>query len=640
MGRRRRTVVVASALAALGGGCGSNGAAPGGASRGPEAGGSDGSVTLKYSLPAGADFGTLAYSLTNGTNTYSSSVSVADASSLSVVIGGVAAGSGYGLSMSATSDDGQVRCAGAVGTAGIDAGRGSSTFSVGPRMTTVVNVPLACANVPGQDAGGLLIEPATSCCPTWDTVVAFPSVLSAPALSSTQLTGHASGPCGGVTCVWSLLSGTGTVTQSPTDANGYTFGTFTCPTSGDETDTLQLLCTDGPLPEGGVCSASATTGTTTVTCTIPTVSYSVVRHGVVGAPQQTSAIATPVFIENHSLNLATLADTLISTLAMPTAANGVQQPFAYQGVAATGANDGALSLSTDGHYLTLVGYGASPGATNIVHANSPPAARVIGRVDASGTIDTSTYLVLPPANFSTGGAYQNAFIRSSATIDGSAFWTGGTDNSTGGVWYIPYGTAGGGAQLTSTMARDVNVYGGQLYSTADPLGALPELLAVGSGLPVVPPVTDVGLPGFPNSQMGAATTSAWAFAFVGPSTMYVATDQAVSSGSPTPGVEKWTLSGGTWLLQTTFNLAAGQAVTSPIGFHGLAVVSSEPPGATLLASTLEPGTGTSLPANHLAVFVDNGGPYAGGASGTTNVGVLVAQAPSSTVYRGLAVSPQ
>jgi hypothetical protein len=109
----------------------------------------------------------------------------------------------------------------------------------------------------------------------------------------------------------------------------------------------------------------------------------------------------------------------------------------------------------------------------------------------------------------------------------------------------------------------------------------------------------------------------------------------------TPGIQKWTRDGsGMWSLQTTFNLAGGQTVSPPVGFRGLAILGQSAGGTAFIASTVEPGSSTSIPANHLAVFVDGGGPYTVGSSGTTEIGEIVAQAPASTVYRGLALSPQ
>jgi hypothetical protein len=614
-----------------------------------------GSVGMAFTLPSGQVLNTLAYQITNGTNTYQGTVNVAGSSSLTFVVGGVASGAGYTLTLSGTTTDGLTSCAGT-----------SAPFSVSNRHSTAVSVQLSCTTA--SDAGSTIVNPVTNDCPIWNTIVANPAGLSIqPGQNVALITGSATGPNNAqLIYTWSVTTGTGTLSNQ--SAQGGTTSTiqFTCPQSAED-DIIQLVVSD---QAGAMCPTSDTTGTVTVVCTspspcfevgsgivavpdtatgtcpaglfnnmrspsgdfccssTPTVNYAVVRQGVVGAAQLADGTATPVFIEYHTLNPATLADTLVSTMAMPTAASGAQQPFAYQGIASvSGINDGALSLSLDGHFLTLVGYGATPGTASIVTTMSVP--RVVARVSPTGTIDTSTF-------FTVGGAFVNAFIRSSATLDGSAFWVGGTDNTTGGLWYIPFGTHGGGTQLNSQVTRVVNLFGGQLYADSDPVGTMPELFTAGTGLPTAPPATDVVVPGFPQAATPTATVSPWAFAFVGASTLYVASDQAIASGNPPNGIQKWTLSGGTWTLQTTFNLAPGQAVATPVGFRALAVAATGNGSTTFIGTTVEPGT-TSAPANHLAVFVDNG--VTGNGSGMTEVGQVFLQAPSNTLYRGLALMP-
>jgi hypothetical protein len=601
-----------------------------------------GHVAFHYTLPGGNRVSALTYTLSNSAHSYSATVGGNALVGASFVIQDVQAGNGYGVSLSAQSDDGSVSCSGTVGIAA-DGGPGDGTFTVVARTTTKVTVPLACVDVANASRGGVLVNGIVDCCATWDAIVATPSTLSTqPPNNTSQLLGNASGPCTtdagvGLACTWSVLSGTGTLTQTPTDATGSTAGIFTCP-QVSETDTLHFFCTDGPLPDGGACPAFYTTGTTTVTCKAPGIPYSVVRHGAINATQQTDGIASPVFVENHEISLTTtpISDTLVSTVALPTAASGSQQPFALQGVAATTANnDGALSLSADGHYLALVGYGAPAGATNIVMNTTVP--RVVARIDALGRVDTSTSFVLPSVDGGSGGAFVSTFVRSAVSSDGAEFWVSGR-GFMGGVWYIPFGAAGGGVQLNTMTARDLGVSAGQLYGDTDPIG-LQLIFAVGTGMPLAPPGDDVGLPGFP--MTGASQLSPWQFAFGGPTTVYIATDQ---TSGPVNGIQKWTLANGTWSLQTTFNLAPGQtfagnAIATPVGFRGLAIVTSTSNSTTFVASTVEPAPASSpLPPNHLAVFVDNGGPY--DPSGLTQGGVVYAQAPPGTVLRGLALTPK
>lgn len=235
-------------------------------------------------------------------------------------------------------------------------------------------------------------------------------------------------------------------------------------------------------------------------------------------------------------------------------------------------------------------------------------------------------------------------------MNGSAFWTSGNDNTSGGIWYIPFGAMSDGTQLsvncptptcspavTPPSVRIVNIVSGQLYATADNgSGTMnPVLSTAGTGEPTTgDTVMQTGLPGFPTvASTGANDISPWNFVFVGPNTVYIASDQAVTAGVPPNGIQKWTYAAGTWTLQTTFNLATGQSVASPVGFRGLAVLATGAGSTTFIASTVEPGN--PVPANHLAVFVDPG--ITGNAT-TTLTGTLFLQAYANTVYHGIALS--
>jgi hypothetical protein len=237
-----------------------------------------GSVGFNYTIPGGEHISNVTYTLSNAAHTYTGTVNVGASSVISFVIPAVLAGTGYTLTISGTSDDGLVSCTGSYGTGVSDAGQNNGApFTVGARSTTTVNVQLVCIDTANGQQGSVIVNGQASCCATWDTINANPSqaLTTAPGNTS-QLTGNASGPCDGdagagvnLNCTWTVITGTGTVTATTTDGHGNFFSTFTCPASG-ETDTLQLYCTDGPLPDGGFCPANLSTGTTTVTCgTIP-----------------------------------------------------------------------------------------------------------------------------------------------------------------------------------------------------------------------------------------------------------------------------------------------------------------------------------------------------------------------------------
>ncbi|MBY0458040.1 MAG: hypothetical protein K2V38_11925, partial [Gemmataceae bacterium] len=130
-------------------------------------------------------------------------------------------------------------------------------------------------------------------------------------------------------------------------------------------------------------------------------------------------------------------------------------------------SEGLLTRSTDGQFLVVGGYAATPGIPNVVATSSID--RVVGRVDAAGTLNTATRI-----STGTGGAYIANNIRSAASADGTGFWTGGTGTG-GGTNFTPLGTAvsaatwaataGGTATITTAAAhgfatgQQVNVAG-------------------------------------------------------------------------------------------------------------------------------------------------------------------------------------
>src|SRR5262249_6557955 len=140
--------------------------------------------------------------------------------------------------------------------------------------------------------------------------------------------------------------------------------------------------------------------------------------------------------------------------------------------------------------------------------------RVIGRVDASGNVDTSTAL--------TDFASANN-PRGVASMDGTAFWVGG---AAGGVRYATLGSTTS-TQLSATVTniRSVEIFDSQLYNPDSP-GSTVRIGTVGTGLPTTAGQTITNLPG-----ISPSTGSPYAFfladlnaAVAGFDTLYVADD--------------------------------------------------------------------------------------------------------------------
>jgi hypothetical protein len=593
-------------------------------------------------LPGGEHVSTVSWTLANSVHSYSGTVNVSNASSASFVIGNVAAGDNYTLTLVAVSDDGSVTCTGS--TTGI---------SVSGRQNTVANVQLVCTTP--SDAGSVLLNGSTSNCPVWNTIVANPtSARTVPPNNQVTLYANAQSP-DPASLAFSWVAASGTISGTTSAGTGNGTATFTCPpTPGAVTVTMTV--SDGPLPDGGSCPPSYTTGTVTVscvqcfaasdcpasgtTCAVPACTagtcgftdlpygaacsdhggaicngsgqcvpptLAVVRIGD-GTVVPAMAQSQPVFLDQYQLT-----GTVSGSVRLPMVASGANQAFAlspgYMG-------DGALSTSVDGRYVTLAGYATPPVGVDPVVAGYP---RVVARVDSSGSADTSTMLA--------SSAFAQIPVRSAVTVDGSSFWVGGLDMASGGTWYVPHGVTGG-TQLNASPIRVLSILQGQLYGsgeTANPLA----IFAIGTGLPTSAPAAETAFPGMPVSD-GFLSPYAFALlnrnpAVMGPDTVYIASSRGTTGVAN--GVQKWVLTpsadGGspTWTQSTTFNLAA------PVGFRGLVAFSSAS-SVTLVATTFE-ANDPSTP-NHLVIFQDNG---------TSSVGTAIAVAPTNTIFRGVAFWP-
>jgi hypothetical protein len=171
------------------------------------------------------------------------SVNVHDSSSISFLIGGIPAGSGYEIALSGTSADGLVTCS------------GSAQFSITVGYTTKVSDLLQCDGATPQ-GGSAAVVGATYDCAAWEAVAASPSEATLGNSVALTVTATAANP-GAITYAWSAPTG---VFSSPSSSST----SFTCTTPGMVLVTLAL--SDGPVPEGGVCNPELSTASIQVTC--------------------------------------------------------------------------------------------------------------------------------------------------------------------------------------------------------------------------------------------------------------------------------------------------------------------------------------------------------------------------------------
>jgi hypothetical protein len=329
----------------------------------------------------------------------------------------------------------------------------------------------------------------------------------------------------------------------------------------------------------------------------------VVQVGNGGAPLSNAATATFV--------VPLLSDGATGTpIALPTAGADAQHPF---GISGSATSEGALELSGDGNFLTLAGYGATPGTTgpgggSINGTTSSEVPRVIARVDGAGDVDTSTALT---------DAFSASNVRGAVTSDGSHFWvTGDGGSTTGGsvknasIVYASSLGASTSTGLTSSpkQGRVPVIAGGNLYmSTSKSPG--PGIFQVGSGLPTATgqSVASIGAEadpyGFVLLKLNPASP--------GPDTLYAAD----GTGG---GIFKYSLIGSSWIAEGSVPGPALGALTGKVEGSAVQLYATSNDGLDVLA------------------FSDAGGAGAPISSGSLTT---LATAPLNTVYRGIAFAP-
>ena len=315
-----------------------------------------------------------------------------------------------------------------------------------------------------------------------------------------------------------------------------------------------------------------------------------------GSPSLSSNTA-PVFLDEF-----TIAGASVQTITVPSSSTGRVT------ISGSATSEGLMTRSTDGRFLVFGGYDADAATASVVTGTSATFNRIVARVDYQANIDVTTKLT---------DAYDGSNIRSAASIDGTAFWTGGNGGSglgaTAGTRYSLLGaTTSIGLHATTTNIRAVGIFNGQLYSSAAS-GTVLGVVTVGTGVPTTAAQTITELPGFPTT----GTHSSYGFSINPTSDVaYVADDGAFGSGG---GIQKWTFAASTWTLAYTL-LNTGAATTAVRGL----LVDWSGGNPVIYATT------TTASANALIKVVDAGS----GSTATT-----LATAPASTAFRDVAFAP-
>ncbi|MFO0629156.1 MAG: hypothetical protein U0325_26510 [Polyangiales bacterium] len=309
--------------------------------------------------------------------------------------------------------------------------------------------------------------------------------------------------------------------------------------------------------------------------------------------------ATAAFIERVRISDGMDAAPAIP---LPTVATGSNQPLTISGSA---SSDGQLTRSADRRYVVLAGYATALGSSDAgVATGTGP--RVVARVAANGTVDSSTLL---------GSAFSGGNVRGAASVDGLGFWAFGQSASTGGLVEARLGgTASSPVVSTPTNVRYAAIYDGALYGAVSQVGGYGVFRVNGS----------VGtlLPGFPTAS-GPSRYGFVAFdrdSTPGIDTIYQCDDGSVSSMTGQGGVYKHTLMGGTWTSAGPYRMGLANGCRAITGFV-------DGSNVTLLLTA-----GDS--ANRIYRASDTGG------APDATMWTEIRRAATNTAFRGIALAPR
>jgi hypothetical protein len=196
-----------------------------------------GSATIALQVAGGLTLNTVTYSI-SGPTAKSGSIDVSHSATISTVIGGLAAGGGYSITLMGTATDGVSSCL------------GTGTFTVTAGAVTAVTVTLDCHAAP--TSGSISVNGVTNTCPNIDGITANPAeVLVGGSIALSAAAHDADSGPSPLSYQWQATGGTlsSATAQNPT---------FTCATPGAGSVTVTV--TDGD-------SACTPSMTVPVTCT-------------------------------------------------------------------------------------------------------------------------------------------------------------------------------------------------------------------------------------------------------------------------------------------------------------------------------------------------------------------------------------
>lgn len=267
------------------------------------------------------------------------------------------------------------------------------------------------------------------------------------------------------------------------------------------------------------------------------------RVGESGGPALSNA-STPIFLDEY-----TPSGIFVQSKPLPFSNGALGAGNRCFTLSGSATSEGYLNLSPDGQYLTFGGYNTPPGLVGVASTTSASVNRLVARVSQNGTINTTTRI---------NDGYNSNNIRSAATVDGTAFWTGGAGGTTiGGTRYVTLGNTGTTVQVSggaNANTRGTAIYNSQLYCSAA-AGSNIGVSTVGTGLPTTSGQTTAMISGTTNN---VELTNPHGFVFVdvdddgNPDIMYVADVNL--------GLNKFSNTGGVWTKRGSLPNSSGRAI--------------------------------------------------------------------------------
>jgi hypothetical protein len=314
--------------------------------------------------------------------------------------------------------------------------------------------------------------------------------------------------------------------------------------------------------------------------------------------------AAPVFLDEYGPT-----GTKVQSVALPTTSSEGNTRLTASGQS---RSEGLIDRSSDGRFIAVTGYDAAPGATgpgglSLTTSDPTSVGRVLGLVDANGTVDTTTVLE---------SSDTPSIIRSATTKDGERLWaTGGPTTSTSGNGGVVTTTRGSGTdtKVAGDDASNLNaltIQGGQLFAS----GIVTHRLAtVGSGTPTSGSLGD--LTGLPDNLLtyGYAFADLTGAGFDGTSldTLYIA-DGSSRGGT----IDKYRWDGTTWTSAGDVDVPGAFGVVANVTGNSVSLAVTTP--------------------THLVTLTDPSG------SATTfspTTPTVLATAATNTEFRGVALAP-